>query len=180
MTKIKWNFQTVPLPNHGKLAWGHRGEALLNIMERIRSGKLRRREAYAEFFKARCKGNLPGLGPAFFTKLIFFLGPKHKCHIMDQYGYIMDQWTAKSTNLLFQPPVVKIVGSWVTPDNDEGVYEEFCERVEQIAKLLGCCGAEAERQLFSQRRPKPTHWRYYVQHIPTAPSAAKRVHCPIF
>ena len=49
--------------------------------------------AYKQFHRLVNEKKLTHMGPAYFTKLIYFLGSK-------QNGYIMDQWTARSMNLL--------------------------------------------------------------------------------
>ena len=53
-----------------------------------------RSEIFQEFQNIRKTKSLPFLGIAFYTKLICFINPNYN-------GYILDQWTAKSINLLF-------------------------------------------------------------------------------
>lgn len=72
---------------NAKACWEHRS-AWLPIVHDLRGGKLDGRTAYRRFFDARIKG----LGPAYFTKIIYFLAHKD--------GYILDQWTAKSMEIL--------------------------------------------------------------------------------
>ncbi len=59
----------------------------VEIVSGLRSEKLMSLEAYDRFLAQSLRGNMPGCGPAFYTKLIFFL-TKH----LDQRGFIMDQW----------------------------------------------------------------------------------------
>ena len=95
------------------LAWGgmkkNHGESLFNksldwlkVADEIRHGALDRVSAYEKFSMLRADKNLPGMGPAYFTKLIFFLLPGNP------RGYIMDQWTASSVNLVFDKKIIKI------------------------------------------------------------------------
>lgn len=72
-----------------------------------------------------------GIGPAFFTKLIFFANPRHD-------GYIMDQWTARSVNLLVEgPPVVSMrTPTHVDPGNGADTYERFCRVIETLSHMM--------------------------------------------
>jgi hypothetical protein len=145
--------------DHGRSAWRNRDQGLLRAIAQLRKSTTTRREAYALFEQLRTVKKLPGVGPAYFTKLIFFLNPKLN-------GYILDQWTAKSVNLLFPPFVHLTVGATrgtdtVSNKNSADVYEKFCARLDQLGGTRG--GAEAERLLFSQARPTNSHWRYYVR-----------------
>ena len=62
----------------------------LGVAEQIRKGKLTRAKAYACLKKLKEKDELKGMGPAFFTTLIYFLTPRDKPE--RQTAYIMDQW----------------------------------------------------------------------------------------
>ena len=124
------------------------------IVDDMISGNLDRYDAYKEFHVLKNSKNsnqkgtkiLEGMGPAYFTKLIFFL---------EKYsnGYIMDQWTSRSMNLLRQDshpkihlkPVYKKSDSeqnrWKnyyvdSVKNDVSVYKEFCEDLECLANRL--------------------------------------------
>ncbi|MDG2448105.1 MAG: hypothetical protein P8M34_00650, partial [Saprospiraceae bacterium] len=67
-------------------------EMWVPIVNSLRHGQIEKRdEAYRLFKNLKSKGGLPGMGPAFYTKLIAFVNP-------DLDGYIMDQWVAKSVN----------------------------------------------------------------------------------
>ena len=84
------------------------------IASKMASGQLSRFNAYEQFHQARLNGKLQGMGPAYFTKLIFFLEQRHN-------GYIMDQWTARSMNLLRSSDKYKIKLDYknlVNPDKD--------------------------------------------------------------
>lgn len=105
-----------------------------------------------------------GIGPAFFTKLIFFANPRHD-------GYIMDQWTSRSVNLLVSgPPVVLMhTKGHVAPRNTADRYEHFCQVVEDLSGVANKCDRpvllspeDVERCLFSTGRQDPHPWRRYV------------------
>jgi hypothetical protein len=106
-----------------------------------------RREAYLLFSGLRAENNLPGIGPAYFTKLIFFVRPTLG-------GYIMDQWTARSINLLYGKTIQLTQGPSVA-ENDPEIYEDFRRKIEDVGERLRCSPDEAERALFSSggRRP---------------------------
>ncbi|MEZ5985998.1 MAG: hypothetical protein R3B94_08610 [Hyphomonas sp.] len=150
------------------------------VCDRIRNGTLERKAAYEAFATLRSEGKLPGAGPAYFTKLIYFLLPaeiraKHA-------GYIMDQWASCSINLLTGREVVLMdqIGHWVkskrqtqaplqkrwtyvvsdlnTADN----YEAFCGTMDTLGKALGLTPDETDRLVLSDARPKPAEWRQHV------------------
>jgi hypothetical protein len=96
------------------------------------------------------------MGPAYFTKLIFFLRP-------DLNGYIMDQWLARSINLLFpQAGPIRLSNTVVTDRNTADDYERFCSHVEHVARELGITPAEAEERMFSNGGRSKGRWRQYV------------------
>ena len=95
--------------------------------------------------------NLKGMGPAFFTKVIYFLTPRDKSE--RQTAYIMDQWAASSVNLLVGWNMVRMDVTRKSPcrtrkssmsqmalslactvsDNNTAVnYEAFCSAVDQL------------------------------------------------
>jgi len=132
-------------------------ENLEPIINDIRLGNYATRiDAFEAFQNARIDGHLPGLGIGYFTKLICFLHPL-------QNGYIMDQWTGKSINLLNGAPVIHINQyGWVTDHNDSATYGAFCDYIEQLAGILGCTGMEAEQRIFSVGRGQGL-WRNYLR-----------------
>lgn len=162
------------------LAWGgmnrKHGEKLfstdflwLETAEKIRKGELDRKDAYREFELLKSKNKIPGMGPAYFTKLIFFLMPARS-----NRGYIMDQWTSASVNLLSDKKMVltymyklinkkskdkyyEIVLNTNTSDN----YEKFCVFVELVANKLEIRPDQAEQMMFSKGRGEGA-WRNYL------------------
>ena len=162
------------------LAWGgmnrkYGADALsmysnwIHVAEDIRKGLLDRGQAYEKFATLREKSMIRGMGPAYFTKLIFFLSPNTLPR-----GLIMDQWTSASVNLLFDRKIVQTklqktrqkngmvkLSEFVTDDNTKENYLNFCKCVELIATRLNKDPATIEEMLFSEGRGK-INWRKYV------------------
>ena len=140
-----------------------RKEELVEIISKIRSQQIKSRgDAYGAFLDLGKKGPF-GLGPAFFTKLIFFAAPAHD-------GYIMDQWTAKSVNLIGGKQIVKLDGHWVSQRNRLSDYENFCLFVESLADKMrsshcAANGEYVENCMFagSARGRSRLPWRKYVR-----------------
>lgn len=137
----------------------------LPIVDQLRSGRIESSAAYEAFYNLRFDGRLPGMGPAFFTKLIFFSHPRHN-------GFIMDQWTARSVNLLSQHEVVATtltnnrngrIQHRVADQNTANTYAEFNDFILGLAKAIGYVGREdkVEEALFSTGRGTGA-WRNYV------------------
>lgn len=99
--------------------------------------------AYRKFFEAKEAKRMRGIGPAFYTKLIFFLG--------DQTGLIMDQWTARSVNLLSTQEIIKLKSKTVVSDcNCDDVYKRYLEFVAELQRELGIKTlSKTEELLFS-------------------------------
>jgi hypothetical protein len=133
-----------------RYAWQHRTRLECHLT-RLRQGATRS-EAYNLFC---AEGAIKGLGPSFFTKLLYFFSPS-PC------SYIMDQWTAKSINLLTGRLVVQMDGDFPSRRNTGENYRKFCKEVDSIAAMIGCSGQEAEERLFSQGGRSRWPWREYV------------------
>ena len=155
--------------SHGRSSYAH-AHALIPKLLALRAGGLTRADAYNLFLPLALGGggNINGLGPAFFTKLLYFFSPH-----LD--FFIMDQWVAKSVNLL--------TGNWVVRLNPDGTvsnlnrcgnYAAFCWEVDQMAALLGHTGSITEELLFSKgARPPPIWpWRGYLKANWSAATAA--------
>ena len=159
------------------LAWGgmrrnHAAMALagmenwLDICEKLRACKLNRKEAYTSLQEQRAKGNLKGMGPAYFTKLIFFL-----MHGQKNPGYIMDQWTATSVNLLAGRKIVETnktlssngrLSETVSDHNTEENYDCFCRVIETIADKGNTESEIVEISMFSEGGREKGKWRKYL------------------
>lgn len=135
------------------------------ILDDLRDNQYSRAQAYSLL-----KGKIPGVGPAYFTKLLFFFSPQPNL-------YIMDQWTAKSINLLtgkniviIDPILNKRTGKQtdaVSGRNKGANYEKYCEAIDEIAKHLKMAGDDVEEMLMSKGTVlkgsiPPEPWRQYV------------------
>ncbi len=166
-------------PDHFNLLFTqNKTNVWLPVAEQIRQGNLTRKDAFDRFTKLRENDNLPGMGPAYFTKLIYFLMPRKKDNPI---GYIMDQWLGCSINLLFNELVVKLnhsiswsknvtdvdasdISSTVSDFNTGDNYERFCLAVEKVSSEIGDSWTpeSAELAMMSAGRKKPQVWRKYV------------------
>lgn len=151
----------------------------LNVAGDIKAGKLNRSTAYAKFSELQHDGKLKGIGPAYFTKLIYFLMPNNPG---SPRGYIMDQWVGCSINILNEIDVVLMDSSemlkWtkngeiqpssnyqVSNINTEKNYEAFCWQIELLAAEIGSPPNPdfTERLLMSKGGKTPLDWRAYVK-----------------
>jgi hypothetical protein len=138
--------------DHGKSAWASR-RVFADVLDGLRQRKLSESEAY-EFF---IDNEISGLGPAYFTKLIYFFSAEETC-------FIMDQWTSKSVNLIFGEEKVRINSSgWVTRENTWSHYKSYCDSVRQLSRECGQECEVIEQRLFSQGGKDPDPWRHYVK-----------------
>lgn len=153
------------------------GNDWLKLADEIRGGKYSRQEAYHSFAMLRHGDKLKGMGPAYFTKLIFFLMPSTMPR-----GYIMDQWTSASVNLLsgarmvemnrsfFQLKRSKRVFETVSDKNTSRNYESYCDYVEILSNMLTIDTKntvdpdKVEEMLFSKGRGQGKWRSYLVSH----------------
>ncbi len=121
----------------------------------LRAGGMSRGVAYGAFLGSEA---ILGLGPSFFTKLLYFFSPVPSF-------YIMDSRTAQA--------VVILTGNWIArmnggkrhllaPNNNIGNYQAYCEEIDLIAGQLACTGRVAEERLFSRGGRYPWPWRVHV------------------
>ncbi len=151
-----------------------RGAGWLDVANHIRAGKLDRKAAYEAFAQLRHARKLVGLGPAYFTKIIYFLTPRTE-NISDP-PYIMDQWAGCSINLLLSRELVKmnITRLWkpgkdkpdytyqVSEANTGADYEAFCTAVEALRAEFGRLPDEIDRAMIANGGRKKSSWRQYV------------------
>lgn len=142
---------------HARSSWAGI-DRLEPILQELRHGKISRLEGYRQFREVTWKRDDPvkGLGPAFYTKLLFFVPAASP-------GYIMDQWTAKSMQLLVDDggrgPAIRMSQGYVAASNDEKIYEIFCRFIEQLAERYGISPDNAEELVFSGSGER---WRSHV------------------
>ena len=158
--------------NHGRTAlrcWDKWQPICLKLI----SGDYNHIDAYDAFFAAHNDGSISGIGPAYYTKLIFFLG--------DGNGLIMDQWTSKSINLIQERNTIKLSNGYVSKFANSENYDAYIQAVSEISQRLDMTGAalenlnNAEELIFSiSSKKKPTflakdehqvvsRWRAYVE-----------------
>lgn len=151
---MAWGGQGTYNRRHAKSPWDHRGR-LVEHLKRLRSGTLGRSDSYNQFCG---DGRIHGLGLSFFTKLLYFFSPNSSS--------IMDQWTAKSLNLLTGRCVVKMDGDSPSNRNTGDDYTAFCSEIDLIAAEMRCDGDKVEERLFSRGKEKGQprgKWREYVR-----------------
>ena len=136
------------------------GTGWLDLCDEVAAGNHSRSSAYEAFANLRRDKKSKGLGPAYFTKLIYFLMPR----TIDQpVGYIMDQWVSSAINVLVAEPIVRVGKNFVvTDDNDGTIYERYCCAIEALAKECASTPEEIEVQLMSKGGRNPAIWRKYV------------------
>lgn len=150
--------------NHGRAVlkkyehWGH-------IVNELRNNKIDPFDGYKKFMGKRLEGKLPGMGPAYFTKIIFFATQNQA---NKPNAYIMDQWTARSINLLLGHELVSTIkthqGSRVSDNNTSETYKKFCEVIEHLSSLIGEPDPKkTEEHLFSNGGRNAGAWRRYLK-----------------
>ncbi|MDE2725587.1 MAG: hypothetical protein OXI59_19630 [Gemmatimonadota bacterium] len=164
--------------NHRDLLFHCEDRKWLEVACSLRNGKLDRKEAYARFKELRRHGKMKGMGPAFFTKLIYFLMPQESTALKP--GYIMDQWAGCSINLLAGQEIVLMdvhedrekkgpglnLKFTVSNENCGTNYVNFCEKMAYVANLLSMDVGEVDRALVS-KAGKP--WREHVKNCRRVP-----------
>ncbi len=117
------------------------------------------------------------MGPAYFTKLIYFLTPRRSGQCKP--AYIMDQRAGSSVNLLTGSNTVLLDGErrWkrlkdgldvsygftVSDANTGDDYEAFCSYVDRLAADVCLCVDQVDCALFSTEENRPGTWRQYVE-----------------
>jgi hypothetical protein len=145
---------------NARLTWAN-WDRLAKILALIFEGGMTREHAYELF---RGKGAIKGLGPAYFTKLLFFFSP-------EKTFYIMDQWTAKSINYLADEEVVVLAQGQDGTDgpsstrNSGATYARYCKMVDELSQL-NCpplTGEQTEQKLFCSGSPDVGKWRAIIR-----------------
>tara|TARA_B100001142_G_scaffold147323_1_gene148279 strand:+ start:3535 stop:4398 length:864 start_codon:yes stop_codon:yes gene_type:complete len=130
---LTWG-QIRPSPTTLLLAWKSLNSPdIKRFLEDIRSGKENERKIiYTRFADYRYSGELKGIDTAYFTKLIYFLMNQ------DEKGYILDQFTARSSNILLRRNIININedGNVMSKKNDAEVYEKYCKFIEDLTIYL--------------------------------------------
>ena len=153
---MAWGMQGAgPMNAHAQTAWDHHADIAARL-QTLRAGGLSREEAYQVF----ADDPIPCLGPSYFTKLVYFFSPGEA-----PLGYIMDQWTGKSVNLITGHHVVRMYGDAPSASNTGENFDCYCKVVDLIAAHCHCSGEQIEQRLFStnaQYRRTRGAWRNHV------------------
>lgn len=142
-------------------------ESWVELCKEVAAGTFDRVGAYNAFAQLRKSKTTKGLGPAYFTKLIYFLIPRG---IARPPGYIMDQWVSCAINVLSVEPIVRVrkyttaktEGYIVSDSNDGNTYERYCRTIEALADVCGLAPDDLEIQLMSKGGHRPASWRSHV------------------
>ena len=151
---MAWGLQGAGPGGRGHVANAWASNALLvPKLAALRAGGLTRCQAYDLFTGINA---IPGLGPAYFTKLLYFYLPNPD-------SYIMDQHTGKSMGLITGTKLVRISGDAVSNTNKCGNYQAYCEEVDAMAGLLCVSGEQVEEMMMSKGGHHPWPWRAHVR-----------------
>jgi hypothetical protein len=155
---MAWGGRGVDSPNYRLSLSEPSRTALIAILTQLRASRQNRQADFADMQQAA--ENIKGLKIAFYTKLLFFLRDKPD-------AYILDQFTAKSTNLLFDPcKVVLNTSDHPRPNNTPEAYEWFCAAAEALAISRtpppAWTGEQVEQAMFDVRGGV---WRKYLRSI---------------
>ena len=145
--------------DHGRTAWRALNSTHKQLWKTLAVMRTEKSLSREEVYDILNKANIKGLGPAYFTKLMFFFSPLKNC-------YILDQWTARSASLLLDKdnfPIRMHLGKTVMRNNPATLYEIFCQLIEglaQDASFKGLRPDQIEECLFGGRN---SEWRHYVK-----------------
>jgi hypothetical protein len=180
-TSVRWlGVGKMTIFGHKTLAWGHWGR-IGPKLKRLRQRRLSHREAYDMF---NGENAVPGLDASYFTKLIYFFSPPPR---PAEIGfYIMDQWVAKSVNLLTQSMLIQMPRTALASPSRANTHEDYeacCREIEAIASELALPapsgGDQVEERLMSHGGRHPGAWRRIVRHHwPTFEARRKSQVCP--
>ena len=149
-------------------------EGWLGVADRIREGHLDRKAAYNAFLSLRDSGKLHGVGPAYFTKIIYFMTPRSSK--TEDHAYIMDQWAGCSINLLVSDELVKmdVTRQWRKGANKPGFtyrvsdantgdgYESFCKAADELRIHFNLTHDQVDRLMIATGGKTKSSWRKYV------------------
>lgn len=168
---MAWGRSNARSPRNNRALWASIPNIAL-LLERLPD--MSRRQAFAEFRRLVGTGALRGMGPSFFTKLMFFFGCPG--------AYILDQWMAKSMLALlpvnwhpgagrhpeFALSSISFVrlgygGQSIHPAMSDSDYERYCLALEDLVLPLGRTdAADVERWLFSD---PDSAWRRFLKSL---------------
>jgi len=155
---MAWGGRGVHSPNYRLSLSKQSRTHLIKILKSLRASAANRQDDFAAMQKAAA--SIKGLGISFYTKLLFFFRQKPD-------AYILDQFTAKSAKLLFDPcQVVLTTSGYPHADNTPEAYEWFCAAAEKLAASRtpppAWTGEQVEQAMFNVRGGA---WRQYLRSI---------------
>lgn len=140
-TVIAWG---VARPSNRRRIFDNR-ERILAVLAASRSSG-----CPVESYRLYREAAIPGLGPAYWTKLIHFCEPSGT-------GYILDRFTAISADVLMAKPLGLLRSGWVPRSVDENQYAEYCRFVRALAERMSAAlgddvaPADAEFAMYAGR-----------------------------
>jgi len=132
--------------------------ALVAILQMIRQCS-NRMDAFYSLSRAWKEKLIVGMRVSFFTKLPYFFLP-------EENAYILDQWTAKSANLLWEncPVPMNRTGTFPDPDTSPDQYESYCLFTEELAREMKWSQPiSAEIAMFGKNENGINNWRRHVK-----------------
>lgn len=124
------------------IPWKEYHDDLNSKIMLLRKGEISRAEAFNLFCN---EGRIKGLGPAYFTKLLYFFDSNNSKKM-----YIMDQWTTKPILMLTGKNIIRHVDTGPTSFNTGKNYDLFCTIIEDLQGPLNLSdGSFVEEKLFS-------------------------------
>ncbi len=151
------------------LAWGGQRRNMFQLtwntidnlkptIEKIKEGKINRKEAFEELSDICNKKKVKGISVSYFTKILFF-------YSKNEDSPILDQWTAKSVNLLWQNKIINIKNNLPNPKTTSDEYEEYTNVVTELSKKIDKSISDTETFLFSVggKSSEIRNWRNYVK-----------------
>lgn len=143
-------------------AWRYRQVIKDKLLTLRNNSAISRSEANDLFYSEK---SITGLGPSYWTKLIFFFSEKKD-------RYILDQWTAKSINFLYDATLIPMNGDMPDRAKCTGtLYEIFCTCIDEITAVANqrksenriWTGEMVEQQLFSSGGSNPGQFRRTIR-----------------
>ena len=142
-----------------QIPWNYFNDKINDKIEKLRIGNLSREDSFNLF----C-GNekIKGLGPSYFTKLLYFFDNFNKENM-----YIMDQWTTKPILILTNLNIIKHNDFGPSHNNVGKNYNIFCRIIDDLIDILKLTnGYEVEEKLFSvgsiKRKPRGEFRQYVI------------------
>lgn len=146
----------------------------LPILDNLRNKSISPSSGYSLLHK-----KIPQVGPAYFTKILFFFDTSKSC-------YIMDQFTGKAMHILTRqtqiPKMLKGKQASIDQNAPASDYEAFCEFVNELVPVLGKRSpVEIEELIFSQKNaPWRVHTNTQWKELTATPPQKSAPPAPVF